>query len=524
MGGMLAAFWRFAERRRVLVFGGFFAVFAAAGLGLPDVRARMDPQAFFREGTEPARAHRFFEERFGGARFLEIAVDGDLGSPVVLRKVAALADRAASVEGAAPPTSLVEPMVLSMEVLGGGEALPRTRRQAGQVFAFLESDPAMEAYVTGDRRHGILYSRVRGHTERVVAAMETVVADEAARPVRPTTREDAARRIAARLAGLGARVEPARVETVLDAALDRPAAEIRARVTQGAVEAFLGTEDAADLPPGARRQVAAALARGATVEAAFARAVADPDDAGFYAELAQRSVTEAVQGARIEEVVAAAVTLAPALAEAPRALRAVRIAVADLVGPPVEDDHGAFEGATVTGEPLLDRALARSVERNQVRAMAVGLVIVAFLLLLLFRSVVLSILSVLPAACAAALIGGVMGWWGVEIDLSTAMVGAIVTDTGSDFGMHYLWYLQRQPPERVMRNVGPVVVVATLLVAGGFFAFTLGSSPVLRLFGALAGATCVLSSLLAMLLVPAAFALFPRWMARYRVPDDGIDV
>ncbi|RMG98373.1 MAG: hypothetical protein D6705_06055 [Deltaproteobacteria bacterium] len=523
-GSMLVAFWRFAERHRVLVFGGFFVAFAAASLGLPDVRARMDPQAFFREGSEPARAHAFFEERFGGARFVEIAVDGDMTSPVVLRRLAALADRAAGIEHTAQPTSLVEPTVLTMQVLGGGEALPRTRRQAGQVFAFLESDASMAAYVTDDRRHALVYSRIRGDAEPVVAAMEEAVADESGMPLRATTVEDAARRIAARLSRWSDAVDEAEVRAWIERALAQPAKALRAEVMPAAIDRFLASDDAADLSPEEAGAARRAVAAGRSLEDAFRDAGLSEDDALFYAEIAGRAVDEAVARARIDAVLDAATAAVLPLADDRRARRAVRIAVADLVGEPIETEEGSFEGAYVTGEPLLDRALGRSVERNQVRAMLVGLVIVSFLLLFLFRSIVLSLISVLPAACAAAVIGGVMGWYGVEIDLSTAMVGAIVTDTGSDFGMHYLWYLQRQPAEKVMRNVGPVVVVSTILVAGGFFAFALGSSPVLRLFGTLAGSTCIASSLLAMLLVPAVFALFPKQMARYKVPDDGIDV
>ncbi len=44
------------------------------------------------------------------------------------------------------------------------------------------------------------------------------------------------------------------------------------------------------------------------------------------------------------------------------------------------------------------------------------------------------------------------------------------------------------------------------------------------LLGTLDGAICVLSSLLSVLLVPSVFALFPRRMDCYQVPDDGIDV
>ena len=519
-GSFLEALWAFATRHPVAMGGGFLLLFAGASLGLPDVRARMDPQAFFREGSEPWRAHQFFETRFGGARMLQVAVDGDMGSPLVLRKLAAVADVASGVERTGPPSSLVEPTVLTMDVLGGGLALPRTPRQAAQVQMFLESDPSIAPYVSDDHQHALIYSRIRGDAEPVVAAMEDVVAQEAAVPLRVPTVRDVARRVAARLSGLGAPVSAAEVEPILAGALGGDDAKLRAHAVQLAAEGFVASEDAADLSEAQRATFRSAIDEGLEPAEAFARAVANHDDAEFYAEIFAQRVHEALVEARIDAILQALFERVPQARDDGRVVRALRVALVDLVRTDIEPGDGRFVGARVTGEPLLDRALARSVQRNQVRAMLLGMIIVAILLVGLFRSLFLSILCVAPAACAAALIGGVMGWMGVEIDLSTAMVGAIVTDTGSDFGMHYLWYLQRRSPDQVMRNVGPIVIVATVLVAAGFFAFTLGSSPVLRLFGTLSGATCVLSSLFAMVLVPAAFQLFPRWMARYHVDDD----
>ena len=104
--------------------------------------------------------------------------------------------------------------------------------------------------------------------------------------------------------------------------------------------------------------------------------------------------------------------------------------------------------------------------------------------------------------------GGAMGFFGVQMDLSTAMVGAILTDTASDFGMHYLWYLRRDPHERVVTSVGPIMIVSNVVVALGFFVFALGDSPVMHVFGALSGATCIVSSLLTIALVPSLW----RWL------------
>src|SRR5439155_24608913 len=91
----------------------------------------------------------------------------------------------------------------------------------------------------------------------------------------------------------------------------------------------------------------------------------------------------------------------------------------------------------------------------------------------------------------------------ISIDLGTSLVAGIATGAGSDFAMHYLWYLRRQSADEVTRSVGPIMVVSVLLVALGFFVLAFGRSPVMQLLGTLAGLTMSMSALLSCLLIPA---------------------
>jgi predicted RND superfamily exporter protein len=122
---------------------------------------------------------------------------------------------------------------------------------------------------------------------------------------------------------------------------------------------------------------------------------------------------------------------------------------------------------------------------------------------LLFRSLLMALLSMWSAMLTMALIFGVMAIFNVPIDLGTSLVAGIATGAGSDFAMHYLWYLKRQRADEVSRTVGPIMVISIVLVSLGFWVLALGKSPVMHLFGTLAGLSMSLSALLTCLLVPA---------------------
>jgi predicted RND superfamily exporter protein len=164
--------------------------------------------------------------------------------------------------------------------------------------------------------------------------------------------------------------------------------------------------------------------------------------------------------------------------------------------------------AAVAGEPILDRGFSRSVERNQVLSLVISIGAVFLMLMALFRSPVQAAVCMFPALLTMVVIFGVMGLRHLHIDLGTSLVAGIATGAGSDFAMHYLWYLRRQSPDEVSRSVGPVMVVSILLVSFGFIVLALGRSPVMQLFGWLAGLSMSLSAFFTCLLVPALLNKF----------------
>jgi predicted RND superfamily exporter protein len=502
--GLLRGF-RFARRHRRVFTIGLVLLGGVALLPIPGVRARMDPQAFFREGSEPWQANQYFEEEFGGARFVQVLVEGDLDDPVHLRELARLVDFSRSVPGVSGVQSLVDPLAITTDVLGGGHRLPSTRAQAAQVYVFADGQPELASMLDGGHERALVYLRVKGDAEPVVSALETYISDAFHTDPAPPTADEVAERVAWIGKSLGAEPDLAQLKSITGKAGDPSAfEEQRQRVRREITRRFLASEDASELDDATREAVLAAAGSDDALHAAWLAHVQPADDAEFFHELLQRELEGGRHGfARdaLEEQLTAALGLD--LAD-PRVRHPISVAVEDLMADDIEGGDATMR-ARVTGEPMLDRALARSVQRNQIRTMSLGVVIVFALLVILFGSFITAAACILPAILTALVIGGVMGALDIEIDLSTAMVGAILTDTASDFGMHYLWYLRRSEPEKAVRQVGPIMIVSTLLVALGFFAFALGSSPVLRLFGTLSGATCVVSTLLACVIVPSVW-------------------
>lgn len=167
--------------------------------------------------------------------------------------------------------------------------------------------------------------------------------------------------------------------------------------------------------------------------------------------------------------------------------------------------------ADVSGTLVL---LARSADTLATQEMAgLGEVFVALALLLvaLFRSVRLGLLSLVPNLFPVVVLFGIMGWSGIDLDVSTSMIACIAIGIAVDDTIHYLttWQTARRTStdERAAitataHAVGRPVVLTSVALALGFLVPCLSSFQPVRHFGMLASSTMVVALFADLLLLP----------------------
>jgi len=393
-----------------------------------------------------------------------VALHGDFDDPATLRELQRLVDFARALPNVTQVQSVTQPLVLAGEVMGGGLRLPATPEQATNLFFFLEGEPGMRAMITTERRDALVHVRVRGAADPVVEALERFAATELRHWPTLPSRNDVAERLGWIAESAGRPSPPARVAKAMGAAQlpgeDDPAWQLRrAEILADEGLALLPAEAQAARLADARRELAVKQA----LPTVLARLGLDTDDG-------------------------------------PR----VALALDDLF---IDDARGFHPRAELTaevaGEPVLSRGFSRSVAHNLDVSLGISILLVLALLYFLFHSVRASLVCVFPSLLTLAFLFAGMGVWDISIDLGTSLVAGIATGAGSDFAMHYLWYLRRQSAEEVSRSVGPIMTVSIVLVSFGFFVLALGRSPVMHLLGTLAGLSMALAAFLSCLLLPA---------------------
>lgn len=155
---------------------------------------------------------------------------------------------------------------------------------------------------------------------------------------------------------------------------------------------------------------------------------------------------------------------------------------------------------------------------GQIVSMALAGVLCALVVAVLIRSVVGGVIAVLPLLLALAALFGVMGFFGIELNLVTALLSAIMIGVGVDYSIHFLWRYRdereeglgpEQAVERTLTTTGRGIVFNALSVVVGFAVLVISAFYPVRFFGLLV-AISILASLVGALVVLPALVLVLR--------------
>jgi predicted RND superfamily exporter protein len=173
----------------------------------------------------------------------------------------------------------------------------------------------------------------------------------------------------------------------------------------------------------------------------------------------------------------------------------------------------------VTGSSSMGkRALGQIIDDIMTSLMA-ATVVILLVMSLLFRSLRIGLLSMVPNLIPLAMTIGVMGYAGIMLRTSTVIIFSVSLGLAVDDTIHFLvrYRRERAAGRRIedavvetMRTTGRPIVYTSLLLIGGFWVLILSSFHATRDVGLLGGVT-LLSALMADLIVlPALLRVFAR--------------
>ncbi len=193
--------------------------------------------------------------------------------------------------------------------------------------------------------------------------------------------------------------------------------------------------------------------------------------------------------------------------------------------------HQSFGGdeydVVVTGTAILSTRSGESLVRNLIISLSVALVVISLLMAFLFRSPALTFISLAPNVIPLLIVGGAMGFAGITLKPSTALIFSLAFGIAVDDTIHFLAKYRIHREEGMERDLavrktlgetGKAILFTSLVLMGGFLVFTLSSFGGTVNMGALTALTLGVALLANLFLLPALLYRFGP--VRYRARSD----
>ncbi len=172
--------------------------------------------------------------------------------------------------------------------------------------------------------------------------------------------------------------------------------------------------------------------------------------------------------------------------------------------------------ATILGE------LAELIVRGQVISLCIALVVVSLLIMILFRSVTAGLISIIPLGISMVILFGLMGFFGIELNIATALMSSIMIGVGIDYTIHFLWRYREERKtgldpqtgvKQTLTTTGRGIVFNAFSVIVGFTALMISNFIPVRFFGFLVIVSIGSCLMGALILIPSLCLVFkPKFL------------
>ncbi len=491
-----------------------------------------DTRNVFDQDSEPARADRFLSDNFGGSQFVQIAIEGDLQEPAVLRAIRSVTEPLARLEGIAEVRSLLGPVAMLTEGFGGREGIPSTPGRARRVVSNLADQAPMAQLMTPDQAGAIVHVKLApGSSEEMQASTAEIravveqaraqlvdgsvrVASSSVPAVAAAQRETVRERVQ-RL--LGRPFDDAALRTLLSVEEDDPAL---ASALKAVRERALGTDEVIEPLEASEYEAvplsAVATKRGAALEAVLRQHLPtlvekDPEGVKFAAQQLGQWADELLERDRVTAACTSlgleGATPDPEPVEDapddPMGMEEDLPAAPKPVGPcgelltmlsELEDEEWTAPAdvpeeaisrvlpisLSVTGQPIIGQAFADSVYTSLGLSTLVSIGALALTLLIAGH-----LRALIPAVWTLLITGGVIALLDHPISIGTSMVSCIALGAGVDFAIHLGVRARAEGGDgkAAVDALGGVVLITGVQLAIAFLVLVASGMPPLRQFG-----------------------------------------
>ena len=172
----------------------------------------------------------------------------------------------------------------------------------------------------------------------------------------------------------------------------------------------------------------------------------------------------------------------------------------------------------LTGLLVMYNNVLQSLFQSQILTLGVVMLAIMLMFLVLFRSLLIAVLCIVPNAIAASLVLGIMGWLDIPLDIMTITIAAVSVGIGVDNTIHYMYRFRRVFPRfgnyrKTMYychdSIGRAMYFTSMTIVAGFSILVLSNFIPTGIFG-------LLTSLAMLVALTGSLTLLPQLLATFK--------
>ncbi len=166
----------------------------------------------------------------------------------------------------------------------------------------------------------------------------------------------------------------------------------------------------------------------------------------------------------------------------------------------------------ITGSPSIFIQLSKYIVSGQIKTLLFCLVVVGIIIILLFRNVMAGLVALIPMSVAVLINFGIMGWFKINLDMSTALIAAVTIGIGVDDTIHFLnsyrYFRNRggsidEAIEKTLQSAGKAIIYTSMALIFGFSVLMLSTFVPNQYFGLLLAISMIATTIGALIVLPA---------------------
>jgi len=167
--------------------------------------------------------------------------------------------------------------------------------------------------------------------------------------------------------------------------------------------------------------------------------------------------------------------------------------------------------ATVAGMLVLYNNMLQSLFKSQILTLGIVLLGIGIMLLVLFRSITLSIIGIIPNLLAVGIVLGIMGLTDISLDVMTITIAAITMGIAIDNSIHYIYRFREEFNKNndysntlhlCHKTVGRAILNTSITIIFGFSILVLSNFLPTIYFGVFTGLAMFIALLSVLALLP----------------------